>query len=157
MNEPTSDFRPCTPPCVQLTDMAGSMSKAMDELTKLLTAGFEKTDASLARQEQSIALVIGDQKSMHARMSSVEARLSKVEDTPSVSDLKTTAALDEEVKAREELAAKVDALLDIAKRAEGFWQKVTANKWTKLILAALGLAAYRYLESHGLHIPGLLP
>lgn len=128
--------------------LAIEMRASMADIRQLVAEGFE-------RQGQSLALLIGDQKALHSRVSSLETRMSRAESAPSEHDIKTTACLDEEIAERKALTAKVDRLLAVAERFERGWDKVMANPKAKLILAALAYAAYRYLDSHGLPLPSL--
>lgn len=131
------------------------------------------------RIEANVALVTSDLGVVKSRITSVESRLSAVEESrkttsdrvraaeevDSQHDLKLAEAhdrLDKLTSAVEKVTGQNAAILRIAERGEAAWEKLSANPKTKIILAAVAYAAYRYLEAHvhtlpGISIGGLLP
>lgn len=131
------------------------LPEAIAALHGAVEKGFAQTGADLA-------LVANGQRILESRVANIESRLAVVERQPSSTDLEHAAALSEEIVARKELAEKVDAvsgqnaaLLKIAQKFEGAYDKLAANKYTKLIVLALAVAAYEYLSRKGLSLPRL--
>jgi septal ring factor EnvC (AmiA/AmiB activator) len=126
------------------------------------------------RIEANVNLVSSDLGVVKDRMRVVESRLSVVEESrkstsdrvraaeavDSEHDLKIAEAndrMDKLADAVEKVTGQNAAILRIAERAEAGWEKLSANPRTKLIIAAVVYAAYRYLEAHFPSLSGIVP
>jgi uncharacterized coiled-coil DUF342 family protein len=131
---------------------------------------FDKLEATVDKVETTVDTLVDDKREVRLELAGINKRIDRIEEradtsslrarAESATNLEQDAELVKERAAREELAKKVDAVLEktdaqtaMLARAENAAKKLWANPAVKALASALWLAFVYWLGSKGIKVP----